>query len=133
MRTAIPLLAALFISACSHIETAQQVTVSGTVIEEAGKYYLQDADARYHLNPMPQLQYRRYLDRELVIRGEVPTECAQAWQDAVVRVGDEGSVVDWEKVDWSPCLAPHKVNLVTADGRELVYDWEKIDLEDYYF
>ncbi|WP_250459202.1 hypothetical protein [Microbulbifer litoralis] len=133
MRTAIPLLSALLVSACSNMETAQQVTISGTVIESDGKFYLQDSDSRYHLNAMPQLQYRDYLGRELVIRGEVPAECAQAWQDAVVQVGDNAELVDWEKVDWSPCIAPQRIKLVTTEGPELVYDWEKIDLEDYYF
>lgn len=133
MRIAIPLLFALAISGCAHIEPAQQVTVSGTLIEESGKYYLHGDDSRYHLNAMPQLRYRQYLGRELVIRGQVPSECAQAWRDAVVKVGDDAELVDWGKVDWSPCIAPHRVDLVTTDGRELVYDWEKIDLEDYYF
>ncbi|WP_346837509.1 hypothetical protein [Microbulbifer sp. SAOS-129_SWC] len=133
MRSAITLIAILMLSACAANQAAQQITVSGTVVQSDGKYYLQGTKTKYHLNAMPQLHYRQYLGRELQVKGEVPSQCAQVWQDAVVKVGGDAEMVDLNKVDWSPCLAPQKVSLVTADGSELVYDWQKIDLEDYYF
>jgi len=133
MRSAITLISVLMLSACAANQVAQQITVSGTVIETDGKYYLQDDKTKYHLNAMPQLHYREYLGRELQVKGEVPAQCAQVWQDAVVKVGDDAELVDMNKVDWSTCIAPQKVSLLTADGSELVYDWQKIDLEDYFF
>lgn len=133
MRSAITLISVLMLSACAANQAAQQITVSGTVVETEGKYYLQADQAKYHLNDMPQLHYSNYLGRELQVKGEVPEQCAQVWQDAEMKVRDDAKMVGLNKVDRSSCIAPQKVSLLTANGSELVYDWQKIDLEDYFF
>lgn len=121
------------LGACAGTPPAVQVTVSGTVIEAGGKYYLQSEDGKYHLNWMPQLRYGKYLGRELIVQGSVPGQCAQAWQGAVVKVHGGGELVDWSKVNWSTCIAAERVSLITGDGEQLVYDWQEINMEDYYF
>ncbi|MCK7596296.1 hypothetical protein M0G74_03315 [Microbulbifer sp. CAU 1566] len=127
------LLPLLFLSACAANPPQQTLTVSGTLIEENGKFFLQAEEERYHLNRMPQLRYQNYLGQQLLIKGEVPNNCQQVWKDSIVQVQGGAEIVDMNKVDWSECLVADKVSLVTADGPKLVYDWEQIDLQDYYF
>ncbi|WP_193161732.1 hypothetical protein [Microbulbifer hainanensis] len=132
MRSPLILLAVL-LSGCAATLPAPEITITGTVVQDDGKFYLQGDNSKYHLNSMPQLHYDNYLGRELVVKGQVPEQCNQVWQDAIVKVGDDAEMVDMNRVDWSPCIEPQKVSLVTDMGNELVYDWQKIDLQDYYF
>ena len=127
------LLPLLFLTACAANQPQQMLTVSGTLIEENGKFYLQAEEERYHLNRMPQLRYQSYLGQQLVIQGEVPRNCQQVWQEAILPLQGGAEIVDINRVDWSECLAADKVSLITADGPRLVYDWEEIELEDYHF
>ncbi|HEY8570062.1 hypothetical protein [Microbulbifer sp.] len=122
-----------FLAGCAANPAQQPLTATGVVVEENGKFFLQGTDDRYHLNRMPQLNYTKYLGRELVIQGEVPNYCHQAWEDSIIRVNGGAEMVDLNRVDWSDCLEANKISLVTNDGHRLVYDWEKIDLEDYFF
>lgn len=125
-------LSAMLLGACAS-NLPETISVRGTVLEEDGKYYLQSTDSKYYLNAMPQLRYSRYVGKRLAIEGEVPEQCAQVWDDAIIRVGDDAELVDINQVDWSDCIAAEKVRLITAQGEQLVYDWEKIELEDYFF
>lgn len=125
-------LSALLLGACASNPT-ETISVRGTVLEEDGKYYLQSADSKYFLSSMPQLRYGRYVGKTLAIEGEIPNQCTQVWDDAIIRVGNDSELVDLNKVDWSQCIAAEKVHLVTAQGEQQVYDWEKIELEDYFF
>jgi len=129
---AIGSLATLMLTACAN-NPVETVSVRGTVVEEDGKFYLQSQNDKYFLNAMPQLRYGRYVGKQLAIEGEVPQECTQVWDDAIVRVGNDAELVDINKVDWSQCIAAEKVSLITARGEQQVYDWEKIELEDYFF
>ncbi|MGL6159553.1 hypothetical protein [Microbulbifer sp.] len=131
-RTPLPFLPLLLV-ACTANAPTPLITVSGTLVKAGGKYYLQSAETRYHLNWMPQLRYGKYLGRELVVRGSVPEQCAQAWEDAVIKVHGGAELVDWRAVDWSTCIAAERVSLVTEEGERLVYDWREINMEDYYF
>ncbi|MFV8781324.1 hypothetical protein ACNKU7_02770 [Microbulbifer sp. SA54] len=125
-------LSALLLSACATIQP-ERISVRGTVLEEDGKYYLKSADNKYFLNAMPQLRYGRYVGKTLAIEGEIPNQCTQVWEDAIIPVGDDAELVDMNRVDWSQCIAAAKVHLVTARGERQIYDWEKIELEDYFF
>ncbi|WOX04534.1 hypothetical protein [Microbulbifer pacificus] len=127
------LLPLVFLSACAANPAQQPLTATGTLVEENGKYFLLGEQDRFHLNRMPQLNYEKYLGRELVIQGEIPSYCHQAWEDSIVKGPGGAEMADLNRVDWSDCLVANKVSLVTADGARLVYDWEKIDLEDYFF
>ncbi|WGL16089.1 hypothetical protein PVT68_15100 [Microbulbifer bruguierae] len=127
------LLPLLFLSACSANPAQQSLTAIGTLVEENGKFYLLGEEEHYHLNRMPQLNYGHYIGQKLVIQGEIPRYCHQAWQDSMIKVQGGAEMVDMNKVEWSECLVAEKVSLVTADGSQLIYDWEKIDLQDYYF
>lgn len=127
------LLPLALLTACAANPAQQAVTATGTLVQENGKFYLLGEQDRYHMNRMPQLNYNTYLGQELLVEGEIPRYCHQAWQDSVVNVQGGAEMVDLNKVDWSDCLAPDKVSLVTGDGLQLVYDWEEIELRDYHF
>ncbi|AQQ66715.1 hypothetical protein Mag101_02960 [Microbulbifer agarilyticus] len=125
------LLPLAFLTACVANPAQQPLTATGTLVEQNGKFYLQGPNARYHLNAMPQLNYERYLGHQLVIQGEIPSYCHQAWEDSQLG-GDAGAVAP-NQVDWSDCLEADKVSLLTANGSRLVYDWQEIELRDYHF
>ena len=126
------LLPIALLSACAANPAQQDITATGTVIEVNGKYFLQGEEDRYHLNRMPQLNYGSYLGQELVINGEIPRYCHQARRDSQVKVRGGEEMTDRNTVGWSDCLTADKVRLVTADGAELIYDWQEIELRDYH-
>lgn len=114
MRIAIPLISALILSACANNPVTDVVTVSGTLTERNGQFYVrasEDGSSGTRLASMPQLDYSEYLGRELSVEG---ANCITATAAA-------------------NCLEPRKVSLVNDDRLELVYDWQQIDLEDYFF
>ena len=127
------LLPLIFLAGCAANQAPQSLTATGLLVEENGKFFLVGSEERYHLNSVPQLNYERYLGQELIVQGEIPRYCHQAWEDSLVKVHGGAEVVDLNRVDWSDCLEADKVSLVTADGAHLVYDWEEIEMEDYYF
>ncbi|WP_043319284.1 hypothetical protein [Microbulbifer sp. HZ11] len=127
------LLPLLLLAGCATNQAPQPLTATGLLVEENGKFYLMGSEERYHLNSVPQLDYEKYLGRELIVQGEIPRYCHQAWEDSLVKVHGGAEMVDLNRVDWSECLEADKVSLITADGAHLVYDWEEIELEDYYF
>lgn len=133
MRTVIFLQSLLLLAACATVPPPEPITVSGIVVQESGKYFLEGPDGRYHLNRMPQLRYSRYLGQQLIIEGTIPNQCAQVWSDALVQVHGGAELVDWSRVDWSQCVAAEKVTLVTGDGERQVYDWQEIYMRFYYF
>lgn len=121
MRIAYPTIAVMFLSACAANPPVNTVHLSGTLTEQNGDYFLQADTTSYQLSAMPQLQYREYLGRNLAVEGETSTLCAEKTTGAAVETGEP------------TCIAPQKISLQTQAGDQLVYDWQKIDLEDYFF
>lgn len=112
MRIIIPLLSCLLVSACTSNRATDTNTFSGTLNKEENRFYLSsNSGERVFLSAMPQLDYKDYLGQRLSVQG---SSCIS-------------------HIAGSNCLEPRQIILVANEERELVYDWQQIDLEDYFF